>query len=63
MKTNETFQTQVTKECDVFVAGGGIAGIAAALAAAMTDDFGALDVTQLQEKLKNAGVILHEKDL
>jgi len=40
-----------------------VTGQAAGVAAAMTDDFGALNVTQLQEKLKNAGVILHEKDL
>ncbi|MBQ2704145.1 MAG: FAD-dependent oxidoreductase [Clostridia bacterium] len=40
-----------------------VTGQAAGIAAAMTDDFDALDVTQLQEKLKNAGVILHEKDL
>jgi hypothetical protein len=29
----------------------------------MTDDFTALDVKKLQEKLKEAGVVLHEKDL
>ena len=34
MKINESIQTEITKQCDVFVAGGGIAGIAAALAAA-----------------------------
>ena len=32
-------------------------------AAAITDDFGALDVRVLQEILQNNGVVLHEKDL
>jgi len=40
-----------------------VTGQAAGVAAAMTDDFGALDITELQAKLKNAGVILHENDL
>jgi len=29
----------------------------------MTDDFSTLDVSKLQEKLKNNGVVIHEKDL
>ena len=48
---------------DVAVCGGGFAGISAALAAAMTDDFSALDVSVLQDKLKQNGVVLHESDL
>ena len=40
-----------------------VTGQAAGTAAAMTDDFSALDVKTLQEKLKNDGVVLHEKDL
>lgn len=40
-----------------------ITGQAAGTAAAMTDDFAALDVAALQEKLQKDGVILHEKDI
>lgn len=40
-----------------------VTGQAAGTAATMTDDFTALDVKKLQEKLKEAGVVLHEKDL
>ena len=40
-----------------------VTGQAAGTAAAMTDDFTALDVTQLQAALKKSGVILHEQDL
>jgi hypothetical protein len=40
-----------------------ITGQAAGTAAAMTDDFAALDVSQLQEKLQKDGVILHERDM
>ena len=40
-----------------------ITGQAAGTAAAMTDDFAALDVTALQETLVKDGVILHEKDI
>ena len=40
-----------------------VTGQAAGIAAAMTDDFSALDVTQLQRKLQEKGVVLHEKDL
>lgn len=40
-----------------------VTGQAAGVAAAMTDDFAAIDMTELQAKLKNAGVILHEKEL
>ena len=29
----------------------------------MTDDFSALDVSKLQEKLRNNGVVIHEKDI
>ena len=36
---------------------------AAGTAAAMTDDFSALDVSKLQEKLRNNGVVIHEKDI
>lgn len=40
-----------------------VTGQAAGTAAAMTDDFTTLDITQLQEELKKAGVVLHEQDL
>ncbi len=40
-----------------------VTGQAAGTAAAMTDDFSALDVAALQSKLKQNGVVLHEKDL
>lgn len=40
-----------------------VTGQAAGTAAAMTDDFAALDVTALQEELKKQGVKLHEEDL
>ena len=40
-----------------------VTGQAAGTAAAMTDDFTALDVSALQSKLKQNGVVLHEKDL
>jgi hypothetical protein len=40
-----------------------VEGEAVGLAAAMTDDFTTLDVAVLQSKLKQNGVVLHEKDL
>ena len=40
-----------------------VTGQAAGIAAAMTDDFSTLDVAALQSKLKQNGVVLHEKDL
>ncbi len=40
-----------------------VTGEAAGVAAAVTDDFTKLDISFLQEKLKQNGVILHEKDL
>ena len=40
-----------------------VTGQAAGLAAAMTDDFASLDVTELQKKLTQNGVVLHEQDL
>lgn len=40
-----------------------VTGQAAGTAAAMTDDFTALDVSVLQEKLRRGGVVIHEKDL
>lgn len=40
-----------------------VTGQAAGTAAAMTDDFTALDVAKLQKKLKDAGVRLHEKEI
>lgn len=40
-----------------------VTGQAAGIAAAMTDDFPALDVAALQSRLKQNGVVLHEKDL
>lgn len=40
-----------------------VTGQAAGTAAAMTDDFGSLNVHSLQTKLKANGVVLHEKDI
>lgn len=40
-----------------------VTGEAAGLAAALTDDFSSLDVTELQNKLRENGVVIHEKDL
>ncbi|MBQ4092886.1 MAG: FAD-dependent oxidoreductase [Clostridia bacterium] len=40
-----------------------VTGQAAGTAAAMTDDFSTLDVSKLQQKLKENGVVLHEKDI
>lgn len=40
-----------------------VTGQAAGTAASMTDDFSTLNVKELQTKLLNNGVILHEKDL
>jgi hypothetical protein len=40
-----------------------VTGQAAGTAAAMTDDFSTLDVSLLQKKLQDNGVVLHEKDL
>ena len=40
-----------------------VTGEAAGVAAAITDDFSALDVSSLQKKLQANGVVLHEKDL
>ena len=40
-----------------------VTGQAAGTAAALTDDFTALDIELLQKKLVSAGVILHERDL
>lgn len=40
-----------------------VTGQAAGTAAAMTDDFSALDVARLQEILRRDGVVLHEREL
>ena len=40
-----------------------VTGQAAGVAAAMTDDFSALDVTALQARLRQCGVVIHEKEL
>ncbi len=40
-----------------------VTGQAAGTAAAMTDDFSTLDILKLQQKLKDNGVVLHEKDI
>jgi len=40
-----------------------VTGQAAGTAAAMTDDFTELNISELQAELKNNGVVLHEKDL
>ena len=40
-----------------------VTGEAAGVAASMTDDFPSLNVSELQEKLKENGVVLHEKEL
>ena len=42
---------------------GAVTGQAAGTAAALTDDYRKLDITLLQNALKEAGVVLHEKDL
>lgn len=39
-----------------------VTGQAAGTAAAMTDDFSTLDIAKLQAKLRNNGVVIHEKD-
>lgn len=40
-----------------------VTGQAAGTAAAMTDDFTAIDMGKLQQKLRSNGVVLHERDL
>lgn len=40
-----------------------VTGQAAGIAAAMTDDFSTLDMAILQQKLRENGVVLHERDL
>ncbi len=40
-----------------------VTGQAAGTAAAMTDDFSAIDILKLQKKLQDNGVVLHEKDI
>ena len=40
-----------------------VTGQAAGIAAAMTDDFTTLKVSDLQKKLVDNGVVLHEKDI
>ena len=40
-----------------------VTGQAAGTAAAMTDDFSLIDIEALQSKLKQNGVVLHEKDI
>ena len=40
-----------------------VTGQAAGTAAAMTDDFSMIDISKLQQKLQNNGVVLHEKDI
>lgn len=40
-----------------------VTGEAAGAAAAMTDDFGSLDVALLQDELRSKGVVIHESDL
>ena len=40
-----------------------VTGQAAGTAAAMTDDFTSLNVSQLQKKLQDNGVVLHERDI
>lgn len=52
----EAFDTKVCGSCDVLVAGGGVAGIVAALAAAMCCDFSRINIEELQNRLKKNGV-------
>lgn len=40
-----------------------VTGQAAGTAAAMTDDFSSIDITELQRKLEKSGVVLHEKSI
>jgi len=54
---NERLKAEGVGEYDVVVCDGGFFGIVIA----MTDAFTALDIKKLQEKLKEAGVVLHEK--
>ena len=48
----EAFDTKVCGSCDVLVAGGGVAGIAAA----MCCDFSRIKILELQNRLKKNGV-------
>lgn len=59
MRITERIETEIAYKCDVLVCGGGFAGISAALAAAMTNDFSQLDVSQLQKRLVDSQVVLH----
>lgn len=40
-----------------------VTGEAAGIAAAMSDDMTTIDIAALQQKLRNAGVVIHEKEL
>lgn len=40
-----------------------VTGQAAGIAAAMTDDFSSIDITELQRKLEKSGVVLHEESV
>ena len=40
-----------------------VTGQAAGAAAATTDDFSVLDISKLQKKLRNNGVVIHEKEI
>ncbi len=40
-----------------------VTGEAAGIAAAMSDDMTTLDIATLQQKLRDAGVVIHENDL
>lgn len=40
-----------------------VTGQAAGTAAAMTDDFSSIDITELQRKLEKSGVVLHEESI
>jgi len=40
-----------------------VTGQAAGIASAMTNDFSTLDVSELQNKLRQNGVVIHEEDI
>ena len=56
---SEKIETRIAHKCDVLVVGGGFAGIAAAI----SDDFTILDASDVQARLRERGVKLHECEL
>ena len=58
VEINEQIKTEVKGDYDVAVCGGGFAGTTA-----MTDDFSALNVNELQDVLRKNGVVIHEQEI